>query len=346
MKVGELIEKRQSSWDDLERLCGDMAIRKGRKDPVMVARFSALYRAACADLALAEAYQLPPNTVDYLHRLVARAHNQMYRSHRFNVRRWYEVIFENTPQLIFNDRCVHICFYLFWGLFLASGFLAYQNQTWPGFAEQVIGEQQMEQFSDMYGNFGGRGFGVNSEMLGFYILNNAGIGLQCFVHMLLVLPGMVTLSYNAVYLGSVFGYMFRPEHGEAGMNFKNFVTAHGPFELTAIILSAGAGLKIGLSWMITNGLNRADSLVKNARDALPIAMTAVMLFIMAAMIEGFISPTSSLYMPWWVKGAVAVICSLVLMIYFVVLGYPRVDTVTLDSLRTIERESEFRGGGH
>ena len=126
-----------------------------------------------------------------------------------------------------------------------------------------------------------------------------------------------------MFLGAVFGYMFRPDLGDASVNFKMFVTAHGPLELTAIVLSAGAGLKIGLSWLITGGISRLDSLKKTAREALPIAMCAVILFCMAAFVEGFISPTPEKYMPWWVKGCVSVFTSLMLMFYFVILGFPR-----------------------
>jgi uncharacterized membrane protein SpoIIM required for sporulation len=323
MKVAELIEKRQPLWRELELLCNEVG-SKGKSTPESIARFSSLYRSACADLALAESYQLPPNTVDYLHRLVSRAHSHLYRSRKFQWQDWYKSIFVDTPKLIFNDPCIHIATLLFWGLFLMAAFLAYENSVWPGFAEKVVGEQGLDQKKDMYTGFDNeRGLGVNTFMYGYYINHNASIGISCFVTMLFVLPGMITLSFNAVQLGTVFGYMFRPEFGDASVNFQNFVTAHGPFELTAIILSAGAGLKIGLSWIITGGLSRKDSLIRTAREALPIAMCAVALFCFAAMIEGFISPTSSDYMPWWVKGAVAVICSCALMIYFVVLGYPR-----------------------
>ena len=106
------------------------------------------------------------------------------------------------------------------------------------------------------------------------------------------------------------------------INFQNFTTAHGPFELTAIVLSAGAGLKIGLGWIVTNGLNRRDSLVKSAREALPIAMCAVILFCMAAVIEGFISPTESARMGWWFKGLVGLVSNFMLLLYFVILGFP------------------------
>jgi len=327
MKVAELIEKRSPHWRELEALCakvGSSGTKQLNADSI--SRFATLYRAACADLALAESYQLPPNTVEYLHRLVATAHNQLYRSRRFRWRDWSKTILEDTPRLIFNDPCIHIATIMFWGLFLISAYLAYDNTLWPGFAENVVGEEQLESMENMYTGFEGRGFGGNSAMLGFYVNHNASIGLTCFVTMLFVVPGMVTLSFNAVQLGTVFGYMFRPEMGEASVNFQNFVTAHGPFELTAIILSAGAGLKIGLSWLMTGGLSRKDSLVKTARETLPIAMCAVVLFCLAAMIEGFISPTPKDMMPWWIKGTVAVISSCLLMVYFVVLGYPRADS--------------------
>ena len=145
MKVSELIEKRQPLWKELEELNTQVG---GKTDPATAAKFSNLYRAACADLALAEAYQLPPNTVDYLHRLVAKSHNQLYRSQRFRWRDWYDKIFVETPQLIFNDPCIHIATVLFWGLFLMATYLAYDNTVWPGFAEKVVGEQGLETYKD------------------------------------------------------------------------------------------------------------------------------------------------------------------------------------------------------
>ena len=321
MKVAELIKLRSPYWEELEDLSIQMGGGRGKADTDRVSRFATLYRAACADLALAESYQLPPQTVEYLHRLVGRAHNQLYRSQGYQFNSWTKRIFTDTPRLIFNDLCIQIVTIIFWGLFLIAAYLSYNTTVWPGFSEAVVGVEGLDQLRESYGRFGGnRGVGSNTFMMGYYIQNNATIGLQCFVMMLLVIPGFVVLSYNAIYLGAVFGVMFRPDSGAASENFQNFVTAHGPFELTAIILAAGAGLKIGLSWIMSDGLNRKDSLLKTARESLPIVMCAVVLFVLAAMIEGFISPHGDF--PWWGKGTVAVGSSCLLMIYFVVLGYP------------------------
>ena len=320
MKVADLIAARQPNWIELERLCATMG--KGAMPPEHVHRFSTLYRAACADLALAEAYQLPPNTVVYLHRLVAKAHNQLYRSRSYRWDHWVDVIFKQTPQRIFHDPCVHIATIIFWGLFALTTFLAYDDARWPGFCENVLTQDQMVMYKEMHAD-SQSGYGsivANSGAFGNYVWHNAGIGLSCFVSMLAVLPGLVTLAFNATLLGTTFGYMFRPEVGTASLNFQRFVTAHGPFELSAIVLSAGAGLRIGTGWIRTNGLTRLDSLIKSGRDALPIAMTAVILFCLAAVIEGFISPEPSV--PWAAKGAISLITSFALLFYLVVLGFP------------------------
>ena len=89
MKVAELLNLRRKNWQELEGLCARLANRRAATlRAEEVSRFAALYRAACADLALADAYQLPPNTVQYLHLLVGRAHNQLYRTRRFAFAAW------------------------------------------------------------------------------------------------------------------------------------------------------------------------------------------------------------------------------------------------------------------
>lgn len=205
---------------------------------------------------------------------------------------------------------------------MGSAFLAYNDEVWPGFTEEVLGKGQAEAMATSFEDFDDRPWEVNFYMACFYISHNTAIGLQCFATSLLILPGLVTLSFNAVVLGTSFGYMFRPEVGEAGANFQNFVTAHGPFELTAVVLSAGAGLRIGMSLLVTNGLTRVASLIKTGRETMPMVGTMMVLFFLAALIEGFISPTS---LPWSFKAFVAVMSSGMLMFYFVILGFPRGD---------------------
>ncbi|MCA9248794.1 MAG: stage II sporulation protein M [Planctomycetales bacterium] len=324
MKAAELLESRKNNWRELDQLCSKMEQRRYRKSTAeSVSRFAALYRAACADLALADAYHLPPGTVHYLHQLVGRAHNQLYRSRLFNFHAWGEEMFRRLPQRLFCDNALRLSFCVFWGIFLISMYLASDYSPVPDFAEAVAGKETLEQMELMYeepissNNRGAEMFGF---MAGFYVWNNAGIGLRCFAAGLVYgVGGLFALVFNAALLGTIFGHMTTVSMSD---NFFHFVTAHGPFELTAVVLSAAAGMRLGFSLVDTGGLRRGDSLRKAAGEAMPTAMAAVILFILAAGIEGFISPSP---LPYSVKAAVFGISCALLLFYFVLLGLPRVD---------------------
>lgn len=322
MKVSELLERRRANWRELESLCDGKERDETLSRAERVARFAALYRAVCADLALADAYQLPAQTVEYLHRLVGRAHNRLYRSRHFQMDQWSHKLLRETPQQVFHDRCVQVAFLLFWGAFLLSAVLAYSNELFPEYVEQVVGKEFLQSLESSFSEpIEGRDPTMNYAMAGFYIQHNTGIGLKCFASGLLLIPGLFMCIFNAAFLGAAFGYMARPDVPE-GANFFHFVTAHGPFELTAIVLATGAGLRLGWSWVFTGGLTRSASLRRGAAQSMPVIGTMMVLFFLAALIEGFLSPSSA---PYPVKAAVAILSSGLLMFYFLVLGFPRRD---------------------
>jgi hypothetical protein len=160
-----------------------------------------------ADLALADSYQLPPKTINYLHQLVARAHNQLYRSRTFNVRGWMRELFVTVPQRLFSDNCLRLAFVIFWGVFLLAYAAAYSQ---PGFAEKTLGKDMISYLDEGFaqpvarstpatGNAGG-------GMAGFYIFHNAGIGLRCFAMGLLGgIGGLYAIVTNAAMIGATFG---------------------------------------------------------------------------------------------------------------------------------------------
>jgi uncharacterized membrane protein SpoIIM required for sporulation len=326
MNIAKLLDKRRSNWSELERLCeamevGGKTVKAGEqyRGAAGIVRFATLYRGACADLALADAYQLPPATVSYLHRLVARAHNQLYRSGKFSAVSFFELIFRDAPQQIFADPCVRVATILFFGLFALTFYLGYQQDMFPNFAENFVGTQQLEQLEDMYEQRIDGSLEHYVFMSGFYIQHNTGIGLQCFAYGILLIPCLFILAYNGAALGTMFGYMAR-EDVTGSDNFFHFVTAHGPFELTAIALSAAAGLRLGVGFFHTGGLTRLDSMRRSAHRSVPILSAAATLFVMAAFTEGFLSPSPA---PYLVKAGWAIMSSAMISFYFVVLGFPR-----------------------
>lgn len=319
MQAAKLIESRSANWRQLELLCVQLESRgTARKlDAARRTEFASLYRSACADLSLADAYQLPAETIRYLHQLVGRAHNQLYRTDSLESSGLWKSIIEDTPRVIFNDNSVRLAAALFWLPFLASMFLASDYSPVPSFAEEVVGREQLANCEAMHADsFEDRGGSGSAEKSGFYIWHNTTIGFRCFIWGLLFgVGGMFETLSNAVQIGAMFGYMTTVPSNQY---FFEFVTAHGPFELTAVVLAAGAGMKMGFALVSTGGLRRRDSLMESARKALPIMYASMALFVGAAFIEGFLSPTT---LPYAIKAFVGMICTLLLLGYFVVLGF-------------------------
>jgi len=326
MKVAQLLQSRRDNWRKLEALCSELESRKRRRsNPPKLAQFAALHRAACADLALADAYHLPPETIHYLHQLVGRSHNQLYRSRMFDFESWAHEMFVAVPQCLFHDNALRLAFCLFWGVFLLSMYLASLPST--AFVESLVGKEQVAAVEMMYDEpIGSREepSGGESFMASFYIHHNTGIGLRCFAAGLLFgIGGLFATIFNAAMLGAIFGHMSKVPQSD---NFFHFVTAHGPFELTAIVLSAAAGMRLGFSLVDTQGLGRFDSLRCSAKEAMPTVGAAMALFFFAALIEGFVSPSG---LPYLLKAIVAIVSIALLMIYFVFLGYPKNDVAGL-----------------
>ncbi len=327
MRVVDRLAGREKDWRELQLMLGRIEGKRLRTvAPGDVLRLGELYRSACADLMLAEAHDLPRDTVAFLHSLVGQAHNAVYRAKGFHLTDWAEVIFGEVPRRLRSDPMLRVAALTFWGLFFLTAFLAAAQ---PGFAARVTGERQVEMMEQMYDKpldgSGKEALGRNdSAMAGFYIFNNAGIGLKCYAWGLVFgLGSLWTLASNAIMIGSIFGHMATTTQAP---NFFTFVTAHGPFELTAIVFSGAAGLRLGSGLIDTQGQSRLASLRREGARSLPIAGVSVILFILAAFLEGFVSASP---LPYWAKATIAVVSAVILAFYLFALGHPR-----LSGLRT------------
>ena len=311
MTVEEMVAAHLAEWQALE---ADVAwLRRpsiSRRDPHRILDFSRRYRAACSDLALATAQRFPAETTGYLHQLVADAHSQLYRTESFSLLDWVRSLVVVVPHRVVTDPCFWIALGLFWSLFLGAGAATVLR---PSYAVDLVGASTLATMEEMYS----RPVSENSNdlqrstMTGFYVFNNAGIGLRAFAGGILGGVGsLVILAFNAIHLGAVFGHMLTsPQRA----NFVEFVTAHGPFELTAVVLSAAAGLRLGWALLDTRGWSRLESLQRTAPEALATAGLATVLFILAAFIEGFVSPST---LPYATKAGVAVVTAAALGFYF------------------------------
>src|SRR5690606_18745055 len=124
------------------------------------------------------------------------------------------------------------------------------------FALAVLPNSMLEQMAESYreGFSAGRNADADAAMAGFYVYNNIGIAFRCFATGILFgLGSLFFLVYNGLVIGTVFGHVAA---SGGGPNILAFVSGHSAFELTAIVISGGAGLRMGYSLIDTGGMTR------------------------------------------------------------------------------------------
>jgi len=98
------------------------------------------------------------------------------------------------------------------------------------------------------------------------------------------------LFMNGFLLGAVFGVTL---HYSLAGRLLEFVSAHGPLEITLVLVTAGAGLRMGRAIVEASDVARRDVLKTAARDALVILFGCLPWFIPLGLIEGFLSGSSA-----------------------------------------------------
>jgi uncharacterized membrane protein SpoIIM required for sporulation len=107
---------------------------------------------------------------------------------------------------------------------------------------------------------------------------------------------LFALFTNGLMIGSVAGYLTAIGFGGT---FWTFVSGHSAWELTAIVISGGAGLKLGWAVLVPGRASRSSALIAAGRGAALLALGAFLMLVVAAFIEAYWS--SIVWMPAAVK---------------------------------------------
>ena len=120
------------------------------------------------------------------------------------------------------------------------------------------------------------------------ITNNVQISFLAFsTGILLCLGTVVVLAYNGLMLGALAAGISRTD---AAIYFWSFVAPHGVIELPSIIISAAAGLLLGLAVIAPGDHTRVDALRLAGRQAAVMMLGVVVFLAVAGVVEGLFSP--------------------------------------------------------
>jgi uncharacterized membrane protein SpoIIM required for sporulation len=241
-----------------------------------------------------------PGTVAYLDALVSRGHSQLYAGGSAPFIRLSRLLRQGFPQeLRANYRLFIVASVLFWLPFFVALFRSFQSED---FAAQVLPPGMLEQMGQAYQKdpSHGRTSGDNATMMGFYVFNNVGIAFRCFATGILFgLGSAFFLVYNGALTGAIMGHVIRVG---GGANILTFICGHGPLELIAIVISGAAGLQMGRALVVTEGRTRLGSLWASRKSILYQIVGAAFMLFVAALIEGFWSPSGAPPSIKWIVG--------------------------------------------
>jgi uncharacterized membrane protein SpoIIM required for sporulation len=278
-------------WDKLEQRLTRLALPKRARPQDQdwhLAQIPGLYREVCHHLALARDRSYPPYLVARLNDLVQRSHQAIYQT---KTRIWSQIwgfVSAEFPDLLRGHfRLVLICAVVF---FLPGAVLGALTYFHPELVYSVFDPQQVAMFEQMYNPAArviGRERAADSDflMFGYYIRNNVGISFQVFASgILLGVGSLFYLLVNGIFIGTVAGYLTQIGYGAT---FWTFVCGHGAFELTAIVISGVAGLKLGQAILAPGRMSRRQALIEAARVAVKIVYGVAGMLFIAAFIEAF-----------------------------------------------------------
>ncbi|GGI04903.1 stage II sporulation protein M [Egicoccus halophilus] len=121
--------------------------------------------------------------------------------------------------------------------------------------------------------------------------NNARVGALAFASGIAAgVPTLVVLVVNGLNVGVAAG-MFHAA-GEAA-RFWGLILPHGLLELTAVFVAGGAGLRLGWALIAPGERFRRQALAEEGRRCVVIVIGLVLVFLVAGLLEGYVTPA-----PW------------------------------------------------
>jgi len=281
VRLDAFIETRRDSWAELEDSIQRANGKPERLGADGVRRMGSLYRGAAADLALARR-RFPTDPVrGRLERLVGKAGLLVYEG---SERRSSLVTFFTTTYwrtVAERPALLAASWVLLMGPAILAAFWAMENPDAaaafiPGdFASATDPPSDAGTTAAQEAAFSVELFTHNIQVtfLGFALGITLGIGTAFL------------LAFNGLILGSVAGAAIEAGNGQA---FAEFVIPHGPIELSCIVVTAAAGVRMGWALVDPGPGERKAALAAESKTAVMVVLGTMPWLVVAGISEAFV----------------------------------------------------------
>src|SRR2546426_501224 len=314
MTVDRFVEDRRARWARLGNLISEANGRVERLAPSDVLELGRLYRSASSDLAVARRDFALDAATERLNDLVATAHALVYSEAPTSGRRLRRFFLHELPSSVrANSRFTAVSLAAFAIPLLAPfaiGLLlpeiaatALPPETRQHLAERRLWTDIPEGYRPLVGPL--------------IIVNNVRVAVAAFAGGLTA--GALTLYLlvaNGAFLGTVLAVV--QGYGLSG-GLLTFTAAHGPLEISCIVLSGGAGLRLAWALLRPGDRSRRDALRLAGAQAIRVMLLIIPALGVAGILEAFLSPSGA---PIALKITVGVIAGLALWSYIFLVGRP------------------------
>jgi uncharacterized membrane protein SpoIIM required for sporulation len=292
LKSSEFRRTREQSWRELERLV-DVAERRGVRmlEPSELNRLPQLYRSTLSSLSVARAIALDRQLLLYLENLALRAYLAVY-SPKTGLLEAGGQFLRAFPAAVRKARWHIFIIFIAFMVGIAAGFwLVVDDESWfttlvPGGLSGDRGVASTRQSlldHEIFAPWPGWAVSLG-VVANFLFSHNTVVGILAFCLGLAAgVPTILLIAYQGLILGAFIALHY---NRDLTLDFLGWLSIHGVTEITAILLCGAAGLVVAEKILFPDRYSRVDSLAMHGRLAAEIAVGAVLMFFVAAILEG------------------------------------------------------------
>ncbi|MFP2934432.1 stage II sporulation protein M, partial [Pyxidicoccus sp. 3LG] len=146
--------------------------------------------------------------------------------------------------------------------------------------------------------------------------NNLTVTIATFaLGMLFGLGTLYMMVNNGVHIGAIAALCTREG---MGLGLLDFIAAHGPVELSIIVIAGAAGLMVGQALIDPGELPRGQALALRGREAVKLVLGCAPFLALIGVVEGYVSPGS--LFPTWVKAGLGLSLGTLFWVYLLRAG--------------------------
>ncbi|WHY64540.1 stage II sporulation protein M [Neobacillus sp. SuZ13] len=287
MKVKQFVKMHREEWKQLEQLVTTMSKRRLPITGEHITQYHRLYQKAAQNLSYSQTYFPHDEVTNYLNGLVAKSHNLLYKDQVSSFKQIRYFFSQKFIGLLLEQWKFIIAAMI---LFLIGGlgsFISVMNDPLhiysilPAEIAKGVDPDQL-----------GKGHeAVDSALMSASIMTN-NIKVAIFAFAGGITFGLVTtylMVYNGIIIGALAALFWH--HGKS-YDFWAYIVPHGMIELTAIFIAGGAGLLMGYKLFVPGQYSRSFQLKQHALRSVQLLLGTIPLFVIAGIIEGFITPAA------------------------------------------------------